>query len=256
MRPIAYSAETKISVDRAAFLECYARVMMRSTKLTPHQRNVLIGVRNKLIAVLLSPAGGGKTSLAIQRVLEELRGDTSSLVLFAARNTALALFVCKWLVVASRKSAEHVVKSMHVLVAPFEDGPRRVRVEDDGDRQRLVLDVVGEEVMKYALVVVDEAHHLVNDAALRAQLNVLGAAQTRVLFLADASQATSTLDKDGLARSLVDLKPEQKVAIATLSEVVRSTKRIVAGAAAFRSKPVARPGSRRTRRLSDRRLWC
>ena len=35
------------------------------------------------------------------------------------------------------------------------------------------------------------------------------------------------------ARSLVDLPQDQGVVVATLSEVVRSTKRIVAGAAAF-----------------------
>ena len=96
-------------------------------------------MRSATVAVLLSPAGGGKTFLAIQRVLEELRGDAGAVVLFAARNTTLALFVCKWLVVASRKSAKHVVDRVHVLVAPFEDGPRRVRVEG----RRLVLDAVG-----------------------------------------------------------------------------------------------------------------
>ncbi|CAH0363824.1 unnamed protein product [Pelagomonas calceolata] len=219
---------TKISVDRAAFLECYSRIMMRFGKLTPHQREKLKELRAANVAVLLSPAGGGKTFLAIQRVLEELRGDAGAVVLFAARNVALALFVCKWLVVASRKSAKHVVDRVHVLVAPFEDGPRRVRVEG----RRLVLDAVGEAV-KYALVVVDEAHHLVNDAALRAQLAHISAAQTRLLLLADASQATATHKPDQIARSLVDLPHEQKVAVATLSEVVRSTKRIVAGAAAF-----------------------
>ena len=36
-----------------------------------------------------------------------------------------------------------------------------------------------------------------------------------------------------IARSLVELSQEQGVVVATLSEVVRSTKRIVAGAAAF-----------------------
>ena len=133
---------TKISVDRAAFLECYSRIMMRFRKLTPHQREKLKELRAANVAVLLSPAGGGKTFLAIQRVLEELRGDAGAVVLFVARNTALALFVCKWLVAASRKSAERVVKRVHVLVAPFEDGPRRVRV----DGRRLVLDAVGEEV--------------------------------------------------------------------------------------------------------------
>ena len=94
---------TKISVDRAAFLECYSRIMMRFNKLTPHQREKLKELRAANVAVLLSPAGGGKTFLAIQRVLEELRGDAGAVVLFVARNTALALFVCKWLVAASRK---------------------------------------------------------------------------------------------------------------------------------------------------------
>merc|ERR1712091_483761 len=138
VRPIVNSVETKISVDRAAFLECYSRTMMGFTKLTPHQREKLQEVRAAIVAVLLSPAGGGKTFVAIQRVLAELRGDAGAEVLFVARNTALALFVCKWLVAASQKSAEHVVDRMHVLVAPFEDGPRRVRVEG----RRLVLDAV------------------------------------------------------------------------------------------------------------------
>ena len=129
-----------------------------------------------------------------------------------------------------RESLRACRQRVHLLVAPFEDGPRRVRVEG----RRLVLDAVGDaEVVNYALVVVDEAHHLVSDAAVRAQLADIGAAQTRLLLLADASQATATLAEDAIARSLVDLPQEQKVAVATLSEVVRSTKRIVAGAAAF-----------------------
>ena len=70
--------------------------------------------------------------------------------------------------------AKHVVKRVHVLVAPFEGGPRRVRVEDDGGRQLLVLDAVG-EVVKYALVVVDEAHHLVGDTELHGQLEAINA---------------------------------------------------------------------------------
>ena len=197
--------ETKISVDRAAFLECYARIMMRFTKLTPHQCKVLDVVRREPVAVIIAPAGGGKTFVAIQRVLEELRGDTSSLVLFAARNTALALFFCKWLVTASRKSAEHVVHRVHVLVAPFKTGPRRVRVEG----RRLVLEDVG-EVVKYALVVVDEAHHLVKDTELHGQLEAIDAGASKLLFLGDASQATAALAKDAIARSLVDLQPEQK----------------------------------------------
>ena len=96
-----------------------------------------------------------------------------------------------------------------------------------------MLDAVEEEVVKYALIVVDEAHHLVGDATLQKQLGAIDAASSKLLFLGDASQATATLERDAIARSLVDLPQDCEVAVAMLSEVVRSTKRIVSGAAAF-----------------------
>ena len=71
-------------------------------------------------------------------------------------------------------------------------------------------------------------------AALRSELAALGAAKSSLLFLGDASQATAAMQSpEEIARSLVELPQEQDVVVATLSEVVRSTKRIVAGAAAF-----------------------
>merc|ERR1719359_979158 len=105
--------------------------------MTPHQRDKLEAVRSAPVAVLLAPAGGGKTFVAIQRVVEVLHEATDVNVLFVARNEALALFFCKWLVIATRKSAEHVVERIHVLVAPF-SSPRRVRVQTVGGRRRLV----------------------------------------------------------------------------------------------------------------------
>ena len=94
---------------------------MRFAKLTMHQREKLTEVRAAKVAVLLAPAGGGKTFVAVQRVVQVLSEATGATVLFVARNEALALFFCKWLVIATRKSAEHVVERIHVLVAPFED---------------------------------------------------------------------------------------------------------------------------------------
>jgi len=151
---------------------------MRFGKLTPHQREKLEAVRCASVAVLLAPASGGKTFVAIQRVVEVLNEGPDATVLFVAQNTALAFFFCKWLVVASRKSAEHVVKRVHVLVAPFKGEPRHVRVEG----RRLVLDAVGEEVAKYALVVVDEAHHLVKDTELHGQLEAINAGASKLLI--------------------------------------------------------------------------
>ena len=314
-RPKRLSSYKWIRVDRAAFLECYARIMMHFTRLTPHQRNQLEALRDATVAVLLAPAGGGKTFVAVQRVLHVLNSDPNAVVLFTARTDALALFACKWLVIASRKSADRIVSRIHVLVAPFARGPRSVRVEATDGRQKLVFDETRAEVTKYALTVVDEAHHLVDDTSLRSELAELGAAEASLLFLGDASQATAAMRRpEDIARSLVDIpwrplecfdptltdddyleikvidnpdelqrlcerpapgaveavgwdedKAEmcggdgyiyevrentcsyeiegcdipfdavlvQKVLVATLSEVVRSTQRIVAGAAAF-----------------------
>jgi hypothetical protein len=223
-----------VHVDRGAFMECYARIMMRFAKLTMHQREKLTEVRGAKVAVLLAPAGGGKTFVAVQRVVQVLNEDPDATVLFVARNEALALFVCKWLVVASRKSVEHVVERVNVLVAPFSSGPRCVRVEALGGRRRLVLGETRVHATTYALIVVDEAHHLVGDSSLRSELEELGAAESSLLFLGDASQATAAMQSpEEIARSLVELPQNQEVVVATLSEVVRSTKRIVAGAAAF-----------------------
>ena len=144
--------------------------------------------------------------------------------------------MCKWLIVASRLSAEHLMARVHVLVAPFERGPRRVGVVKDGGRRRLVCfaDSHGRNssvstTRRYALVVVDEAHHLRGDAAVCEQLRLVDFVE--ILFLGDASQATAVLDGEGLVRSLSPAAGAVKVV--ALTEVVRSTKRIVAGAAAF-----------------------
>ena len=150
-------------VDRGAFLDCYARLMMRFTKLTPHQRETLEAVRGAHVALLLAPAGGGKTFVAVQRMLEAIHGGGK--VLFAARNAALALFAVKWVIVAAGTSASRVADRVHVLVAPFGRGPRAVRVEEAGGRRKLVLEEGGRSVDRFALVVVDGAHPLGGDAA-------------------------------------------------------------------------------------------
>ncbi|KAK7240524.1 hypothetical protein SO694_00111045 [Aureococcus anophagefferens] len=219
---------SQLRCDRGAFLECYANSMMRFTKLTRHQREKLGDVRAARYALLLAPAGGGKTFVAIQRALEVLHENR--FVLFVSKNSALALFVVKWLVVASRTSARRVADSVRVLVAPFERGPLEIRVEEAGGRQRLAIGGSA-SAKRYGLAVVDEAHHLAGDVGAREA--VRGVSAHRFLFLGDASQATSAMDGAGLVRSIANVPESAEVATVALEEVVRSTKRIVAGAAAF-----------------------
>lgn len=244
------AAPGTVRVDRAAFVDAYARLMMRFTKLTPHQRQKLEASKRADASLLLAPAGGGKTFVAIQRMLEVLDAGGER-VLFVARNASLAFFAAKWLVVASRTSAAAVVDRLRVLVAPFERGPRRLRVEAAGRRRCLALEAAadGDDDARYGLVVVDEAHHLVGDGELRSQLDAV-TKDAPLLFLGDASQATATLDGEALVRRLVDLPPSRAVAVCALSEVVRSTKRIVAGAAAFQLA-AGRKGDTQSHTASD-----
>ena len=241
-----------VSSDLGTFLGSYNHAKLRFTELTHHQQTRLDQLQGHKVALLLAPAGGGKTFIAIQRIADYLTYVGGDAVLFVARNEALALFVCKWLTVV-RNSEEDVLKRVHVLVAPFADGPRSVHVETADGRRRLVFGDSRVDATAYGMVVVDEAHHLVDDdeandegvpeskgddgiadspGALRAQLTNIGAAQKHLLFLADASQATDSVPFALKMRNFVQhLRVE--VGVVTLSEVVRSTKRIVAGAAAF-----------------------
>ncbi|KAH8087564.1 hypothetical protein JL720_6874 [Aureococcus anophagefferens] len=182
-RPLVTGDVVPLRCDRGAFLECYASSMMRFTKLTRHQREA----RRRARAQRRCPgaAGGGKTFVAIQRAHEVLHAN--QMVLFVSKNCALALFVVKWLVVASRTSAQRVADRVRVLVAPFERGPLEIRVEEADGRQRLAI----------------------------------------------GGRATSAMDGAGLVRSIANVPESAEVATVALEEVVRSTKRIVAGAAAF-----------------------
>ena len=155
-RPNEKRRAARICVDRGAFMECYARIMMRFTKLTLHQCAQLEAIQHAPVSVLVAPAGGGKTFVAVKRMLDVVRNDQD--LLFVAPNKALALFACKWLVVSSGKSAECVVHRVHVLVPPFERGPRGLVVETGGGRQRLVIDEADIATARYELVVVDEVH--------------------------------------------------------------------------------------------------
>ena len=237
-----------VHVDRGAFMECYARIMMRFAKLTMHQREKLTEVRGAKVAVLLAPAGGGKTFVAVQRVVQVLNEDPDATVLFVARNEALALFVCKWLVAASRKSVEHVVERVHVLVAPFSSGPRCVRVEALGGRRRLVLDETRVHATTYALIVVDEAHHL-GDCFARS---------SRSLVLPNRASCSSATPRRRRRRCKVQRRSRARSWNCHRTKKLsrrRSRKWSARRSGLSRAPPrsSSRPGARPRRRLTERR---
>jgi len=99
---------------------------MQFTDLTPHQLSRYNEILPADFALLLAPAGGGKTFVAIQRMVDVLQDGQD--MLFASRNLPLVLFVVNWLVHACKKDPENVVGHVQVMFdgsyGNFSDGPR------------------------------------------------------------------------------------------------------------------------------------
>lgn len=90
----------------------------------------------------------------------------------------------------SGEQTNAVLRDMHILYDPFIEGPMRVVFV----RNRLVaVRPEGEKAAGYALIVVDEAHHIyASHDACEAVESLVGDG-TRRMLLSDASQAPSPL---------------------------------------------------------------
>eukprot|EP01049_Picozoa_sp_SAG25_P009825 SAG25_NODE_1010_length_4313_cov_1.562411_1_plen_1437_part_11 len=246
-----------ISVDKTQFAERYEASVLNLNKLTPHQRLKLeeclstddadgMQVAEPGVHVK-APAGAGKTFVALHlmlSMLEHRKGSTVTeldgvkfadgrgltikrrrKVLFIAKNRPLAMFVTKWLAhrVKGAKSREFVLKNLHVLFAPFEEGPRRYAKQSYA-QSRLEFEAV-DKTPTYDLVVIDEAHHVFKDDVLRAAVApYLEPSKTRCMLLSDVSQSLRS-----------DIEFPEGLHPVHLTEVVRSSKRIVAGAMQFQT---------------------
>lgn len=224
-------AKVVIRADRSEFVEQYEASSLALRSLTPHQLEKVreCGLLGGGIGAegvhLRAPAGAGKTFVALQSALDELRCGGSALVLFVALNAPLAHFAASWL--ARRvegRGRRRLLRRFHVLCEPFAFGPRCVIVRDNRVCLRpLQLRSEADGRLEYSLVVVDEAHHLYsNEAAHGAIEAYVTTERTRQLLLSDISQS--------LGRNVMYPEGLRDV---VLTEVVRCSKRIVAGAMAF-----------------------
>eukprot|EP00927_Polykrikos_kofoidii_P057530 TRINITY_DN5166_c0_g3_i1.p1 TRINITY_DN5166_c0_g3~~TRINITY_DN5166_c0_g3_i1.p1 ORF type:complete len:1629 (-),score=297.62 TRINITY_DN5166_c0_g3_i1:33-4919(-) len=255
--------QAKLQADRTQFAEQYEESVLAIETLTPHQHEKLhecaagatpsgdtndgagasdavVGGRVAVDDVhLKAPAGAGKTFVALHQVLDYLRSHHAKKVLFVARNAALACFAAVWLGKRMRGhvAREKLFRNLHFLHEPFERGVCGMRIKGRCVQLVLLSDLTGPAVesdevggqMPYALVVVDEAHHVYSSDDARRCIEAYiargdddGGRMTRRLLLSDLSQSLGRriAYPDGL-RDVV------------LSEVVRCSKRIVAGAMAF-----------------------
>lgn len=221
-------ARYSVVVDRSSFAQSYEASVLSLDKLTPHQLEKLqecLDVRHHYLH-LDSPAGAGKTFVAMHLAMEVLQAGTSSRVCFVARNEALCFFVARWISKRVQNPLQRLdlLSRVHVLFEPFVAGPRAVRLRHGAISVEPATTTGAAHA--YDLVVIDEAHHIFKDKGLRDAVNrhvQPPSPAQRLLLLSDVSQSHG--------REIV--YPEGEAKVVHLTEVVRSSQRIVAGAAAF-----------------------
>jgi hypothetical protein len=142
-------------------------------------------------------------------------------VLFVAKSVALGLFVASWFARrAGKRNAERnkLLRRLHLLTPPMQ-GELHVASYEQGHLQLSPV----EDALVYELVVVDEAHHVYSHPELRECVKPYADAASHLLLLSDASQSLGALCEYPTGLKEV-----------ALTEVVRSSQRIVTGANAFR----------------------
>jgi hypothetical protein len=228
-------SEMTIAVDLSHFAEMYESSILQLDQLTPHQEEkmgdalTLLRGGEKHIVHLTAPAGAGKTFVAQKIVLGLLKDPSrDGIILFSARTVPLCLFFVKWLVKSSEAEDEQMIKTIvervQVLYAPYKQGPLAVKLNEEKGEIEFVGVPEGGKVQSMLLVVEDEAHHTYGDPELKLQVEkqIERWAPRHRLLLSDVSQSQGTEIGYPKDRKVVEL-----------TEVVRSSKRIITAANDF-----------------------
>eukprot|EP00438_Fugacium_kawagutii_P015121 Skav214612 [mRNA] locus=scaffold57:1027803:1034922:- [translate_table: standard] len=217
----------ELAVHKTLFFEEYAKSLLKFSELTEHQKEKLQEMISfpKENIHLIAPAGGGKTFVALRYVLtmiNKLGSSSRGKILYVSPNRALIYHFIQWLLthakhmqksVSKVDDMNHLLHSLVVMHAP-DTTLMNVRVRDGA----IVLEPCFTEPEDFSLAVFDEAHETLRE---NNQIFEFVRAQRKIL-LSDLSQS-SVLDNRYPAMRQV-----------TLTQVVRSTKRVVLGANAFR----------------------
>eukprot|EP00931_Biecheleriopsis_adriatica_P005170 TRINITY_DN10670_c0_g1_i4.p1 TRINITY_DN10670_c0_g1~~TRINITY_DN10670_c0_g1_i4.p1 ORF type:complete len:1418 (+),score=320.03 TRINITY_DN10670_c0_g1_i4:584-4255(+) len=218
--------DISVTVDMVDFVHLYERCLLQLENLTEKQKAVVkrfTASDESCNLHLKGPGGSGKTFVALHMILDWLRAPSSAetFVILVTSTEALAIFVIAWMRARLRgQSKKRMESRFHLLIPPFNSGPKQFRVEND---QTVKLEQA-HEAEKYGLVFVDEAHHIFHKDTAAAEREAvqkhIRAVGARSVIISDSSQAK---DKD------IAFPPVDQEEI--LDEIVRCTERIVSAAA-------------------------
>ncbi|CAL1145518.1 unnamed protein product, partial [Cladocopium goreaui] len=161
-----------------------------------------------------------RTFEAAQCALDKLRNNPDGQVFFLAPSIALGLYFVRWLAQSSSNRGQlHKLLRRIVLMEPQSQAFLSLRIK--GDRFDWI--PLPDSKKRFLLTIIDEAHNFFcideNHTFLEEKIE----APRQVLLLSSVSQNSS---------GAVHFPPAKEI---SLTQVVRSTKRIVAGAAAFQA---------------------
>ncbi|KOO40685.1 hypothetical protein Ctob_013059 [Chrysochromulina tobinii] len=244
----------EVSVDRAQFALSYEESVLSLDKLTVHQKEKLrecygTAESNPLHRLLRrsqelfdgtatpsyihveAPAGAGKTFVALNYLLSRLQSHPTMTALYVARNRALCLFFVRWIIKREPNPLNRLglLRRLQVLFEgderepPFALGPQRVMLKNGV----IQVESSHSDTHNFSLTIVDEAHHIYTNPLCRECVGayVLPPTEARHLMLLSDISQSSGKDKE--------LYPKGKPKVVTLTEVVRSSQRIVEAASVF-----------------------
>ena len=226
----------QVQVDKTFFCSHYEKKLLSFSKATEPQREILKQAKVLFAAGsnihISAVAGAGKTFIAVRLVIDMLLNNSDGLILYVAPCESLCLFFIHWVArrvqgsLRDKFSIQSVLDRIRVMPSPYKE---LMRLHVAGNRLEFQsISHIGMVGQKFLLAVLDEAHDIYRDGVDHTFLKDLQ--PERSILLSNASQSSA------LQQSFPDMP------MVKLTEVVRNTKRIIAGAAAFFAAALEREG--------------
>eukprot|EP00438_Fugacium_kawagutii_P031151 Skav200596 [mRNA] locus=scaffold1278:77944:79473:- [translate_table: standard] len=221
----------QIRVDKTYFCKVFEKELLKFSALTPHQQEKLNSIekllrQNKAVH-LSAPAGAGKSFIAVQCTYNMIKSHSEGQVLFAAPSLSLGLYFAQWLgqTCADNLSLERLLTRVVFMQQPH-GGFLSLHVE--GGRLKWSDESGFQSKKQFIFAVIDEAHDFFGATDYKEFIKKTIHAE-RHLLLTSKSQASAQFS----------FSETQEI---KLTQVVRSTKRVVAGAAAFQGSAEEKHG--------------